>query len=200
MRLKSGLAAGVIALSVVQVSVSHAGSIVTDWLDEVIPAANEVAWEPTVGARFVAIVYGAMYDAWTAYDPIAVGYVSGTALKGEGGASNVANKREAVSYAAYTTLRTLAPQRRRALADWMRALGYEPNASTAPARVGRRAALAVLAACAEDGAPMRLPTSPTRPATPQSDQLPRMLGDRSTISVDHSCRPRRSGAASNRFH
>jgi hypothetical protein len=85
MRLKSLLAAGVIALSVVQVSVSHAGSIVTDWLDEVIPAANEVAWEPTVGARFVAIVYGAMYDAWTAYDPIAVGYVSGAALKGEGG-------------------------------------------------------------------------------------------------------------------
>jgi Domain of unknown function (DUF6851)/VCPO second helical-bundle domain len=152
MRSKLLVSVAAALLWTAQVSTGHTASIVTEWLDEVLPAANEVAWEPTVGARFVAIVYGAMYDAWTAYDPIAVGYVSGTALKGEGGASNVANKREAVSYAAYTTLRTLAPQRRRALADWMRALGYEPNASTASARVGRRAALAVLAACAEDGA------------------------------------------------
>jgi membrane-associated phospholipid phosphatase len=131
---------------------ASAASIVTEWLDEVLADAKEVAWEPTVGARFLAIVHTAMYDAWTAYDPVAVGSVTGRLLKGQGGADNEANKREAISHAAFTVLRTLAPQHRRALTERMRMLGYDPNADTPPARVGRRAALAVIAARREDGA------------------------------------------------
>jgi hypothetical protein len=84
---------------------TDAASIVTEWLDEVLPDAKEVAWEPTVGARFLAIVHTAMYDAWTAYDPLAVGSVTGRLLKGQGGADNEANKREAISHAAFTVLR-----------------------------------------------------------------------------------------------
>jgi hypothetical protein len=136
----------------ISVSVVDAASILTEWLDDALPAANEVAWEPTVGARFLAIVYTATYDAWTAYDPAAVAFASGRALKGEGGAANEANKREAVSHAAYTVLRALAPQRLHVLIERMHALGYEPDADTAPARVGRRAAVAVLAMRANDGA------------------------------------------------
>ena len=94
----------------------------------------------------------AIYDAWTAYDPVAVGVISGTTLKNQGGPDNEANKREAISHAAYTVLRVLAPQRKNALTERMMALGYDPNADTAPAKVGRRAAAAVLAACREDGA------------------------------------------------
>ncbi len=152
MRSKLHIGAAAALLWTAQISTGHTASIVTEWLDEVLPAANEVAWEPTVGARFVTIVYDAMYDAWAAYDPVAVGCVTGTALKGEGGANNLANKREALSHAAYTVLRTLVPQRRHALAQWMQALGYETNASTAPAKLGRHAALAVLAARTQDGA------------------------------------------------
>jgi hypothetical protein len=133
-------------------STAVAGSIVTEWLDEALPAADEVAWEPTIGARFLAIYHLALYDAWTAYDPAAVGVISGTTLKGQGGLNNDANKREAISHAAYTMLRVLAPQRKRALTARMLALGYDPNADTAPARVGRRAASAVLSARREDGA------------------------------------------------
>jgi hypothetical protein len=73
-------------------SAVDAASILTEWLDHALPAANEVAWEPTVGARFLAMVYTATYDAWTAYDPAAVAFASGRALKGEGGAANEANK------------------------------------------------------------------------------------------------------------
>jgi len=62
------------------------------------------------------------------------------------------NKREAISHAAYTILRALAPQRARALAERMTALGYDPNATTAPAALGRRAAMAVLAKFRQDGA------------------------------------------------
>jgi hypothetical protein len=135
-----------------QASTASAASIVTEWLDQALPYAQEVAWEPTVGSRFFAILHTAMYDAWTAFDPIAVGVVSGTALKGQGGANNEANKREAISHAAFTVLRTFAPQHRRALIERMEELGYDPNADTPPAKVGRRAAAAVLADCRDDGA------------------------------------------------
>jgi membrane-associated phospholipid phosphatase len=135
-----------------QGSTASAASIVTEWLDQALPYAQEVAWEPTVGSRFLAILHTAIYDAWTAYDPIAVGVVAGTALKGQGGADNEANKREAISQAAFTVLRTFAPQHWHALIERMQELGYDPNADTLPAQVGRRAAAAVLADCRDDGA------------------------------------------------
>jgi hypothetical protein len=144
------IAASLILL--VHASTASAASIVTEWLDEALPAADEVAWEPTVGSRFLAIFHTAIYDAWTTYDPVAVAVISGTTLKNLGGLDNEANKREAISHAAYTVLRVLAPQRQHALTERMMALGYDPNADTAPAEVGRRAAAAVLAACHEDGA------------------------------------------------
>src|SRR5271157_5315552 len=143
-------AAGLIL--VMQASTANAASIVTEWLDQALPYAQEVAWEPTVGSRFFAILHTAIYDAWTAYDPMAVGVVSGTTLKGQGGPNNEANKREAISHAAFTVLRVLAPQHRHALIERMQALGYDPNADTPPAQVGRRAAAAVLANCRDDGA------------------------------------------------
>ena len=148
-----GLAAIAIGLIIaVHASKANAASIVTEWLDQALPYAQEVAWEPTVGSRFFAILHTAMYDAWTAYDPAAVGVISGTTLKGQGGADNEANKREAISHAAFTVLRTLAPQHRHALIERMQALGYDPDADTLPAKVGRRAAVAVLANRRYDGA------------------------------------------------
>jgi hypothetical protein len=93
-----------VALSLIlamRASAASAASIVTEWLDQALPYAQEVAWEPTVGSRFLATLHTAMYDAWTAYDSTAVGVVSGTALKGEGGPNNEANKREAISHAAF---------------------------------------------------------------------------------------------------
>lgn len=144
-----------IALSLIvmmQASKASAASIVTEWLDDIIPAAKEVAWEPTVGARFFAITETAIYEAWTAYDPTALGVVYGAALKNQGGLPNEANKREAISHAVYTVLSLLAPQRRRAFAERMAALGYDPNATSKPAELGRRAAYAVLAKFRDDGA------------------------------------------------
>ena len=150
--LRTSLFASSLAAFVSAAQPASASSIVTEWLDQTIPAAKQTAWEPTVGARFFALVHAAMYDAWTAYDPVAVGVFTGTSLRGTGGPSTVVNKREAVSYAAYEVLRELASPRRRALAAYMAVLGYETNATSAPAMVGRRAAQAALAAARQDGA------------------------------------------------
>jgi hypothetical protein len=152
LNLRTSLFASGLAVLVSAAQPASASSIVTEWLDQTIPAAKQTAWEPTVGARFFALVHAAMYDAWAAYDRVAVGVFTGTALRGTGGPSTVVNKREAVSYAAYEVLRELAPPRRRALAAYMAELGYETNATSAPAKAGRRAAQAVLAAARQDGA------------------------------------------------
>ena len=117
MRSKLLIGAATVLLWTAQVSTGHTASIVTEWLDEVLPAANEVAWEQrSVPGSWRSSTTQCM-TPWPAYDPVAVGCVTGTALKGEGGANNLANKREALSHAAYTVLRTLAPQRRHALAQ-----------------------------------------------------------------------------------
>ena len=152
MSSKRALAALRLLLMLGCAQTAAASSIVTEWLDETVPAANQVAWEPTVGARFFTIVHTAMYDAWTAYDPAAVGVFTGRALRGAGGAANIANKREAVSHAAYEVLHELAPVRRHALQERMALLGYEVDAASPAAIVGRRAARAVLAAARRDGA------------------------------------------------
>lgn len=165
-------------------SAARAGSIVTEWLDEALPDVQDVASEPTIGSRFLAIFFTAIYDAWTAYDPVAVGVASGTVLKGLGGADNEVNKREAISHAAYTVLRVLAPQRRRALFERMMALGYEPAATTKPAEIGRRAAAAVLARFRDDGANAvgdfadTTGYRPRQPATASSWQPLDVLGKR----------------------
>jgi hypothetical protein len=152
LNLRTSLFASGLAVLVSAAQPASASSIVTEWLDQTIPAAKQTAWEPTVGARFFALVHAAMYDAWTAYDPVAVGIFTGTSLRGTGGPSTVVNKREAVSHAAYEVLRELAPVRSRALGAYMAALGYATNATSAPAMIGRRAAQAVLAAARQDGA------------------------------------------------
>jgi PAP2 superfamily len=157
---------------VLSVSTARAASIVTEWLDQALPYVQDVASEPTVGSRFLAIFYTAIYDAWSAYDPLAVGLVSGTILKGQGGADNEANKREAISYAAFTVLGALAPGHKRALIERMKALGYDPDADTPPARVGRRAAAAVLASCRYDGANETLNFADTTGYTPRKSGPP----------------------------
>jgi membrane-associated phospholipid phosphatase len=180
--LRLPVVAGVfLALSL---SAARGASIVTEWLDQAVPDVQDVASEPTVGSRFLAIFFTAIYDAWTAYDPTAIGVVSGAALKGEGGPANEANKREAISHAAYTVLRILVPQRRRALFERMVDLGYEPAATTKPAEIGRRAAAAVLARFRDDGANAvgdfadTTGFRPGQPATPSSWQPIDVLGYR----------------------
>ena len=190
------LCVAVSLILVTQASTAKAASIVTEWLDQALPYAQEVAWEPTVGSRFFSILQTAIYDAWTAYDPVAVGVVSGTALKGQGGADNEANKREAISHAAFTVLRTFAPQHRRALIERMEELGYDPTADTLPAESADAALPRPFSPPAATTAPMKPATSPTRAATSRGCPDRRTFGGRSSRSASASCLRRRNGAAS----
>jgi hypothetical protein len=104
-------------------------------------------------ARALAIVHTCMYDAWAAYDDIAVGTtdINGTRRQPSGQRTDD-NKAKAISFAAYRCLRNLYPgdaslTRLRAK---LTVLGYDPNDMTPPASIGNIAAQAVIDARAID--------------------------------------------------
>lgn len=95
--LRGTLAALLLAFPV---SVS-ADSVARTWNDELLAAVRLSFPDPPVHARNLFHVSVAMYDAWAAYDPTAVGYFH----REEATAADVAAARhEAISYAAYRVL------------------------------------------------------------------------------------------------
>jgi hypothetical protein len=118
---------------------------------------------PTVTARAIGVLHTATYDAWAPYDANAVDtrqrlrpYNATTnpdpvARQPEGERTD-ANKREAISYAAYTTLVDLFPSAQADFAARLAAIGYaDPGSTSTPATIGRKAAEAVLAYRQGDG-------------------------------------------------
>jgi len=134
----------------------HPDTAVTLWSGTTLQAIRDTKPAPTVVARSLAIVHTAIYDAWAAYDPKADGTVYGGALRQPGRMRSTANKREAISYAAYTALVDLFPAEKAIFDDQMTALGYRPDDLSLdprdPAGVGRLAAQGVLDSRHEDGA------------------------------------------------
>src|SRR5215211_6920201 len=125
------------------------------WSEQTLSAIRALKTGPTINARALAIVHTAMYDAWAAYDPTAVGTRLGGSLRRPAAERNDAYKSQAVSYAAYRALLNLFPARASDFRGLMSAMGYDPDdASTDPASptgVGNQAAAAVLAFRASDG-------------------------------------------------
>ncbi|MGW0879740.1 vanadium-dependent haloperoxidase [Streptomyces sp. NPDC002671] len=100
-------------------------------------------------SRALAIVHTCMYDAWAAYDRTAVSTRLGGTLRRPPGQRTLANKNEAVSFAAYRAAADLFPGRVAADFDpLLESLGYDPADTTtnlnSPAGVGNVACRAVL--------------------------------------------------------
>src|SRR5215204_1657615 len=125
------------------------------WSEQSLAAIRALKTGPTINARALAIVHTAMYDAWAAYDPVAVGTRLGGSLRRPAGERTDAYKSQAVSYAAYRALLNLLPARSADFRGLLTAMGYDPDdASTDPASptgVGNQAAAAVIAFRATDG-------------------------------------------------
>jgi hypothetical protein len=130
-------------------------NVVLRWDEQTLAAIRALKTGPTINARALAIVHTAMYDAWAAYDPTAVGTRLGGSLRRPAAERNDAYKSQAVSYAAYRALLNLFPARAGDFRGLLTAMGYDPDdASTDPASptgVGNQAAAAVLAFRATDG-------------------------------------------------
>ena len=132
-------------------------SIPSLWVSEALLAVNDPAGQslgPTAASRAYGILGNAMYDAWSAYELVPASTLLGDTLQQPKASNTLANKSEAVSYAAYTVLTDLFPDAglTKGFRDRMTALGYDPDsASSPPANVGVTMANTLLAFRHKDG-------------------------------------------------
>jgi hypothetical protein len=129
---------------------------VVQWNDVLLEAIRQSKPGPPIVARALAIVHTAMYDAWAAYDPVAVGTQLGGALRRPAAERTPAHKEQAISFAAYRALIDLFPAQAALFTSMMSSLGLDPaNTSTdisTAAGVGNVAAAAVINFRHSDGA------------------------------------------------
>ncbi len=127
---------------------------------------------PTVASRAYGIVHTAMFDAWAAYDPIAIATQLGDALQRRATENTVANKMEAMSYAAYRVLTELFPNQNSIFDTLMAELGFAPSNTTTDTRtaagIGNISAEVLMAFRRHDGA-NQLGNDPNGNGTPYSD-------------------------------
>jgi hypothetical protein len=134
---------------------SVSASIVSDWNKVALAEVRLAKQGPPVVARSLAISHTCIYDAWASYNNKALGAVVGDTLRRPAAERTVANRKEAISYAAYGCLRNLFPLGESRLRAAMATMGYNPdNLSTdtsTPAGLGNSVALAVIDSRRYDG-------------------------------------------------
>jgi len=153
------------------------------WNDALLVAIRSGTLGPPMVARALAVVHTCAYDAWAAYDAVAVGTRLGGSLRRPAAERTEANKSEALSYAAHRAAVDLYPARRATFDALMDELGHDPaDTSSVPAGVGLAACDAVLAHRHADGsnqlggyadttgyAPVNAPMVVAQPYVPAAD-------------------------------
>ena len=130
-------------------------SIAFRWDDTALQAISAVKPGPPMVARSMGIVHTCMFDAWAAYDPVAVGTRSGGALRRPAAERTRSNKEKAISYAAYRALVDVLPTQKALFDSQMSALGFDPadvsTDTSTPAGIGNTCAAAILTFRHADG-------------------------------------------------
>lgn len=135
-------------------------SLAYQWLDICQEAAardvDRSGARPTILSRQMAIWATAVYDAWAAYHPTAVGTRLGNSLRQPAAAHTPANKEAAISAASHRALSFVYPESKAFLDAEMVRLGFNPNPPTTPSadsppEIGLRAANAVIDFRRRDG-------------------------------------------------
>ncbi|MGW0810183.1 vanadium-dependent haloperoxidase [Nonomuraea sp. NPDC002799] len=120
-------------------------NVVVRWNQALLTAVRTGTLGPPQVARALAIVHTCAYDAWAAYDAVAVGTRLGGSLRRPAAERTAANKAEALSFAAHLAAVDLYPAQRAGFDALMAELGYNPaDPSSTPARTGVTACQAVL--------------------------------------------------------
>lgn len=134
-------------------------SVARQWNEVCLDAIRQDFPAPTVHSRNLYHLSAAMYDAWAAYSPTAVGVFHNEATVPT--SNIVADRDEAISYAAYRLLRSryaFSLNAGTTLASFdalMQNLGFDPGVTTtignAPATVGNRVANTLISNLFNDG-------------------------------------------------
>jgi len=129
--------------------------VVVQWNEAALQAVRDVKPGPPMCARSLAIVHTAMFDAWAAYDSVAVGTRLQGLLRRPASERTNANKAKAISYAAYAALIDQFPSEKALFDSQMATLGFTVTTSRDPATpegIGNLAAQAVIDYRRNDGA------------------------------------------------
>ncbi len=142
------------------------------WDELAQEAVINTAPGPTIASRAYAMVHTAIYDAWSAYDPLAIGTQLGDDLQRPLSENTNFNKTQATSFAAYRVLSELFPTQVDIFNELMVDLGLDPNNITTdittPAGIGNVSAEALLRFRRKDGS-NQLGDDPNGDGTPYSD-------------------------------
>lgn len=129
---------------------------VMSWNDAALDAVRATRLGPPMVARSLAVVHTAMYDAWAAYDDVALSATVATVSRRPFQERSATNRTKAMSYAAHAALLDQFPTQKAAFDTRLSALGFGPSEAAAdPATaegVGRSVARALLQYCHGDGA------------------------------------------------
>ncbi|MCB1187991.1 vanadium-dependent haloperoxidase [bacterium] len=119
-------------------------------------SVERVGARPTILSREMAIVMTAMYDAWAAYDDVAVGTRLGGSLRRPEAERTRQNKETAMAYACHDTLLFVYPEDAAYINGEMRRMGYDISEDsrdpTTAIGVGHLAADALIEYRTDDGA------------------------------------------------
>ena len=125
------------------------------WNEALLQAIRDTKPGPTVVARAIAVAHTAIYDAWSAYDAVAVPTRPHRLWRRSAAERNDADAAESVSYAGWTALRDLFPTETSLFDGLLAEQGYPPVPASldisTPAGLGSAAAGAVLAFRHSDG-------------------------------------------------
>ncbi len=133
-----------------------ADTLVVQWNDVLLQSVRLSKLGPPMVARAIGIVHTCGFDAWAAYDDVAVGTRLGGSLRRPTAERTLANKEKAFSFAEYRCLLDLFPGQTNYIRLQMTALGFDPDDAstdaTTPQGVGNVAAHAVTDFRHHDGA------------------------------------------------
>ncbi|MFO0874718.1 MAG: hypothetical protein U0575_12210 [Phycisphaerales bacterium] len=156
-------------------------SIARQWDEEILQAIRISTPRPPVHARNLYHLSAAMYDAWATYDSVPHGLFF---FEKHTAANLDADRREAISYAAYRVLKARyvagngpnIPTIQANLDSLFAQLGYDKDITTTvgdtPAAIGNRVAAAVLAAGLADGSNEQGNYAPNNGYVPKNASMP----------------------------
>ena len=125
------------------------------WDSAVQSAVAATGPGPTIASRAYAILHTAMYDAWSAYDGLAVSTTLADDLQRPTAENTDANKTEAMSFAAFRVLDDLFSTQTELFENVMERIGFDSSITTTdlttPSGIGNRMAEALLATAHNDG-------------------------------------------------
>jgi hypothetical protein len=106
---------------------SAADNVVVQWNKATVDAIRNTKTPPPIASRAFAMTQTAMFDAWAAYDSVALSTRLGGALRRPETERETPNKEKAISFAAYRVLVDLFPTQTPLFDALMSSLGYDPS-------------------------------------------------------------------------